>query len=257
MVYLRENASETAWKKRGTIAAMIFFPALAAHMLLARSGFFLNYYYQIRYDAYLAALVLLVLLLVAHEARPAIRSWRWPAKAALVLLVLLVSQPVLERGVRASAKVAAATRTTHTYQVQMGRFLNRYFTGKTVVLNDIGAANFFADIRCLDILALCSRDVAKVILNDRYTSEVIAQLAVEAGAEIAVVNDDFLHGAGGIPAGWIPVGRWFITNNVISRENVLSFYVLDESNRAALTAALKDYAPEIPGEVRQVLENTR
>ena len=136
-------------------------------MLFARSGFYLNYYFQIRYDSYLLGLGLFsIFALLAGVKDQQQRSGFYP-KMLTFLLILILIFPLAERGIRTVIKINPAAHNTFVYQYQMGRFLEQYYQGKKIVLHDIGAPNFFADIKCLDIMALGSKKVGDLILKNQ------------------------------------------------------------------------------------------
>ena len=224
----------------------IFVLTTVMHMFFARSGFFLNYYYQVRYDAYLTGLGLLAATALLL-GRPRVEAEKRPlTRGVLVLILSVVLLPLVERGLRTTLKIVPATHATFSHQVQLGDFLARHYEGRSVALNDIGGANFFADIRCLDILGLGSREVADLILRNRYDRGALAGLARREGVEIAVINADLLEDAGGVPPSWREVARWRLLKNVVSSEDVVSFYAVAPGSEGRLREALASFARLLP-----------
>ncbi len=42
----------------------------------------------------------------------------------------------------------------------MGLFLNEYYNEDCIAANDIGAINYLADVKCIDLKGLGSKDIA-------------------------------------------------------------------------------------------------
>jgi hypothetical protein len=223
------------------------------HMFFARSGFYLNYYFQIRYDAYLLGLGLFSIFALLARLKDQHRMYGFFPKILKIFLVVILISPLAERGIRTVAKINPAAHNTYVYQYQMGRFLRQHYQGKKIVLNDIGAPNYFADIECLDIMALGSKAVGDLILKDQYSSQAIFRLAADFGASIAIINDVLLQSVGGVPAQWFRVGQWKVSDSVISNLNVISFYALEKSEIPELYNNLKTFSAHLPNGVEQII----
>jgi hypothetical protein len=137
-------------------------------------------------------------------------------------------------------------------QYQMGSFVRQYYQGSTVALNDVGAVNFLADIHCLDLWGLASRDVTSLKREHNYHTRDIAGLSKQAGARIAILYDYWYAGeVGGLPAEWVRVGQWTIRHNVILGADTVSFYALDPSEVSHLSQCLREFSPRLPRDVIQ------
>ena len=252
MAILFMRREKRFWEKP-LILASIFLATTLTHMFFARSGYFLNRVSQIRYDAYLVTLGLFTLLhLVAANREARVGTGR-SAKWAGALLAVFLLLPLLEWGVQSNRQVVRASHNIYSQQYQMGLFLKQFYQGQSVVVNDIGAINFLADIRCFDIWGLASRDIADAVLEKTYTGAEISRLARLTGAGIAIVYDYpfYFKTVGGIPSGWMRVAQWTIPDNVICAADTVSFYALDPSEIPRLTACLRRFSPQLPREVRE------
>ena len=151
----------------------------------------------------------------------------------------------------------ASQATTNIYeqQYQMGLFLRQHYPEATVAANDIGAINYLADVRCLDLYGLATSEVANHKRDGRYGKGMIHDLAKSKGAIIALVYDLYFHSGritvGGVPPQWIKVGQWKIPNNVTCGDDTVSFYALDPSEEDSLIANLGHFASQLPENVRQ------
>src|SRR3989304_3783024 len=78
--------------------------------------------------------------------------------------------------------------------------------------NDIGAINYLADIKNLDLWGLASLEVAKAARGHYYEPELIVSLLITKKVKVAIVYN-WLNAYGGIPVSWVKVGEWKISNN--------------------------------------------
>jgi hypothetical protein len=230
-----------------------FLLVAALHLQLARVG------WLHRYEAYLIALgvvavapVLLGGAPVADAvARPgAARAWRTLRMAALILALGLAW-----RRIGSLEQAVIATQNIHDQQVQMGRFLAAAYDRRGVAANDIGAINYFADVRCCDLIGLADMETARLHRPGRPpTSDAIARVVAARGASIAVIYETWFSNGdvavGGVPREWgDAVGRWVIRDNVICAGDTVAFYAVDPGEREALAAKLSRFAASLPDRV--------
>ncbi len=234
---------------------MLFVTVLTCHMFFAKSGYFLNRYPQIRYDAYLAAMGLLVVFIAIgyplKEKTEKIKT-NLLEKSLVTLLMFILILPLAERGVRTNLKVIRATSNIYGQQYQMGLFLKKYYSNQIVAVNDIGAVSFLADIHCFDVWGLVTKEIGDLKLNKNFTPENIARVTQQSGAGIAVVYDQFIRLAefeGNRPKDWIKVGQWRIPHNVACARDTISFFALKKSEAPWLIQNLREFVPQLPPEV--------
>ncbi len=234
---------------------MLFVTVLTCHMFFAKSGYFLNRYPQIRYDAYLAAMGLLVVFIAIgyplKEKTEKIKT-NLLEKSLVTLLMFILILPLAERGVRTNLKVIRATSNIYGQQYQMGLFLKKYYSNQIVAVNDIGAVSFLADIHCFDVWGLVTKEIGDLKLNKNFTPENIARVTQQSGAGIAVVYDQFIRLAefeGNRPKKWTKVGQWRIPHNVACARDTVSFFALKESEAPWLIQNLREFVPQLPPEV--------
>jgi hypothetical protein len=234
---------------------MLFVIVLTCHMFFAKSGYFLNRYPQIRYDAYLAAMGLLAIcfaMAYLRNEKTGKTKKNVPEKGLITLLVFFLILPLAERGVRTTLKVIRATSNIYGQQYQVGLFLKKYYPNQVVAVNDIGAVCFLADIHCFDVWGLVTREIGDLKLNKNFTPGKIAKVTQQSGAGIAVVYDQFIRLAefeGNRPKNWIKVGQWRIPHNVACARDTVSFFALKESEAPRLIQNLREFVPQLPPEV--------
>ncbi len=211
-----------------------------------------------RYEAYLVALGLFSVVVAAGEylperfSLPVSRS-SIPKYLAQALVALIILMP-LEMRARSSLSITPrATTNIYEQQYQMGLFVKKYYQGQCVAANDIGAINYLADIRCLDLFGLGNTEPVKLVKEGRYDSRQIYNLAKRDQAKIAIVYDQFFERFGGLPTQWNIVGKWKIVNNIACAEDEISFYAVDPSEADNLNRNLRAFSSYLPASVVQVV----
>jgi len=231
--------------REGTLL-ILFLGTAILHLQYARTGWFY------RYEAYLVAFGIVAGAVALDGLGDRVRPrWLPAALASAAALVCAV------RGVRAYVETPGAVGNIYEQQIQMGRFLARYYPGETVAANDIGAIDWLADLRVMDLWGLASREVAEAKLTGRYTTSGIAELARARGVRVAVIYERWLDAAGGVPAEWVRAGRWRVASNVVLGDRTVAFYAVDPAEAAPLGDHLRAFAPELPPAVAQLGPYTR
>ncbi len=214
-----------------------------------------------RYATYLLAMVLCPLGYVAMKVvvsryRPqmAVRREMVPTLATAIVLVVVLLLPFGFRGGREIYNQFYGSSNIYEQQVQMGRFLAAYYQGQAVAANDIGAINYYADIRCIDLIGLGTLEVARDSRDGSFTSEDIDALMTAYNAPIAVIYDKWFPAGSSVapPAHWIPVAYWRIRNNVVTSDDTVTFYATSPENAIALRRNMEAFLPRLPSRVAYV-----
>ncbi len=234
------------------VLAMVFLLVLAQHVFFAKSGYFLERYPLIRYDAYLAAMGMLAVFTALGYVDDQWKRKKVVEKVVFGLLIMVLILPLAERGITANLKVVRATANIYGQQYQMGLFLNRYYNGRKVAVNDIGAVCFLSDVRCFDVWGLATRETGALIRGKTFSGENVHRLAREAGVSIAVVYDEFIRMMefnDDRPAQWSRVGQWRIPFNVVCARGAVSFFAMEPPGEFELKRNLRNFVPNLPREV--------
>jgi len=95
--------------------------------------------------------------------------------------------PLALRGVNAHRDVPAAGRNLYEQQFQMARFLNRFYSGAAVAANDIGAIDYYADVRCVDLYGLANQEVFEAKRAKTFSTETIRRVAETNQVRMAIL----------------------------------------------------------------------
>ncbi len=251
LLWWHRRRGQTESSERGQLLLALALGTTLLHMQFASVGWFY------RYEAYLVALALFAVSVV--HGPPGSGAAAHPLRARVVAYpVLLTTAFLVGRAGLSLVDTAPAAASIQRQQVQMGRFLDRYYRGESVAANDVGAINYLADLRCLDLTGLACAEVARARLARRYDAATVDRLATAAGVRIALVYDSwFEYGTErGLPERWVKVGEWKLhrrTKNVGADSDTVSFFAVEPSAAAELAAQLTEFGSELPAAVDQRL----
>jgi hypothetical protein len=238
---------------------IIFVITAAFHILFGSFGWFF------RYEAYLIPLGIVAITLgintfldtkkeplAGTTAESPIPDNTGIIKYAILVILLLVFLfPFFTRARNSLAVTPSATSNIHLQQYQMGLFLKKFYQGKTVAANDVGAINYLADIRCIDLYGIGTFQVANMQKMGKYNSYNLNTLVKMMNTSIAVVYDSWLIRAGGIPPEWIKCGEWKVRNRTVSAEDTVAFYAIIPAEYPALIRNLRAFSQELPQDIIQ------
>jgi len=237
---------------RTVLMALILTTTVVLHTQFARYGWYF------RYEAYLVALTLLVTSVALRDFWPAkweikLNKQALPQYVATGALISLVIGPFLLRGGICAWQIPRASANIYQQQYQMGRFLKEFYTGKNAAANDVGAINYLADIKCLDLWGVGSREIAQGKRRGRYDTRQIYEMAQAEQTDIAIVYEHWFlkDSIGGLPPEWMKAGQWKISNNVVCGGDSVTFYAVQATEKERLIDNLKKFAAELPKDVKQ------
>lgn len=220
----------------------------ALHLQFARIG------WAFRYEAYLVSLGIFTIGVSLSELSGEVvfRSLRPSVlrrHAIIALLVLFASLAFLQRGTVAWQTIPGGTRDVYDQQYQIAMFLDRFYDGESVALNDIGAANYYANVRSLDLLGLANIDVARARRNQTFDAGWVSESAQSRNVKVAIVYERWLGEY--IPSTWVKVGEWHIRQTVTAGDDTIAFYARNSADASELAENLTTFASHLPADVVQ------
>jgi hypothetical protein len=219
-----------------------------------------------RYDGYLVALGLILLFISIKDYIPKglsvdyikiyISEFKENSYSnkiqilAIFLILFFFFYSFIPRSIYLIRRTPQASNNIYEQQYHMGLFLQKYYEGECVAVNDIGAINYLADIECLDLRGLGSKDIAKARLNDNLDEKVVYKAAKRRDCKIAIIYEDKDYGYD-IPSQWTKVGEWKIKYNVVCGDDIVSFWATDPEEIDDLIDNLKDFSRYLPNTVTE------
>jgi len=221
--------------------------ALLAHLATADIG------WVFRYEAYLMALCAVSVV----GALPLV-----PSGGAIQLasgIVILTSIPGVVRMAQAFAEMPHYAHAIYSQQIQMARFVAQYYARSSIVLNDIGAVDYMADVHLVDLAGLANSQVLRHKLDGTYTTAAIAAEISARRSQIAIVYDDWFSerpstslGGPPLPASWVRVGRWRLPGKQYVGSNTVSFSAVQPEEVAPLHERFEEFGAELPSYIQRL-----
>lgn len=236
-------------KRTGFIMLILLFVNISLYIVFAGSG------WSYRYQSFLIALGIFVLAYFVFENKDWFTSLNNTVKRyVLGAGVFIFFMYFMYQAVILIWNTPAAMNNIYEQQYQMAKFIGNYYEGKTIALNDIGAVNYFNNIKCVDLWGLSNIEVSKEMRNGTYSENYIRNIAQDKSVDIAILYDSwFSEGDTTIlPKEWVKAGEWKILNNVIAGDDVVSFYAVKSSEGINLISSLRAYSKLLPPDVVQL-----
>lgn len=230
------------------IMRLLFVSSCLMHLQFGKIGWFF------RYEAYLIALGIFTIAVSGHRFMsklnlalqniPTIQTGPKRSRLYALGLIVLFITPLAARGALSIVWTPIASNNIYNQHYQMALFLDRFYTGEVVMMNDIGYANYLTDIVCIDKWGIGTLDVGKLWVNGSISSETIRTVANNYGVKIAIIYLD-----GIVPDEWEVVGYWTIRDNVVAYNSTVAFLAVMPSERDRLIDNLIQFSSLLPADV--------
>jgi hypothetical protein len=252
LLLIGKSKHETIWTRPRALI-LIYLVTLYFHLQFS----LIDSHYD-RYEAYLAVLGPLAIALEARQwlpqtfrLRDALRDW--PARLGVVVFLFCIS-PFVVLSALSLSRVVRGTANIYEQQYQVANFLARFYDGRAVIMNDVGAINYYANLKSIDLVGLASMDVARAQFERRFDAGFISRIAAESRFSVAAIYARWysLPPPSRIPPEWVEVARWKLSNNIVCGDTVVSFFAPDSSQAVLLYENLRAYSAALPASVRYV-----
>ncbi len=213
------------------------------HLAFASTGWFY------RYEAYLILITCVITFTVLFKYGAML--WQeTPFLKRLFIVILLFSLffPFVLRSTAALTKAKQACINIYEQQYQMASFLEKYYSGKVVAANDIGAISYYTDVKIIDLWGLGSIEIARSKKEKYWTPAFLNSLVRERQVDVVIIYDEWFGNE--LIRNWKKVATWQISDNVITGGETVSFYVMNEEEGYELKKNLQLYEPLLPRSVK-------
>jgi hypothetical protein len=206
-----------------------------------------------RYESYIVLILGVVLMDMLNKyvfpKFSQIKNRNFYDYSIMILLIFLFLIPLTIRISTAFMQYPKAITNIYEQQYQMGLFLKKYYQGKCVAADDIGAINYLASICTIDLYGLANMDVTRLRLSHSYDKNEINQLTLNNNVQVVVIHGSWFNEE--IPDNWIEVGKWKISNNVVAVRDEISFYATSDLFKTNLINNLIEFSHLLPSTVGQ------
>lgn len=245
------NSRGRVWTSSNLMLVLFFLTSLF-HLAFARVGWFY------RYEAYLIGLGWTACALTLFDLLPRLKNADLLRQVSVAFILLLAvggaSFTLAARALVAMRSIPQASQNIYEQQYQAARFVFRYYSGATIIANDIGAISYFADVRIIDVVGLATRYTAeRQMAHIALDGDELAAYASSQGVQIAFLYDSLYtaNGKNHLPGQWNRISRWTIQNNIAAGDPTVSIYAVDETGIEQLRAHLQEFSTILPPTVSQ------
>ena len=231
------------WKPSGKLLASIASIISAVILIaLSNSG---QQFERYRAFGYLDLVIVLGLVLQIVLSQPVVHRSKiyFAATALCVLCIVALLAPKFFFYVD---KTPVSSKNIWDEQIQMARFVERYYAMKPVVLIDIGAVSYFTDSPVIDIIGLGTDSIARLRLKNGDVSNVLNPFLDRTAAPLAITYPILLYEP---DSNWKKVGSLEMENSYVCASEHIDFYALHNSDTAWLRSSLADFAPRTTSKV--------
>jgi hypothetical protein len=223
-------------KGRGPQICMLA-TAVFAFVVHSLNGSFGWYY---RYEGYLLLFGLLAITCAAASiGAPERRRFATWGLALAGLFFLL------PRAYAATEEAPELMMNIGCQQVQMGLFINQFYPGRNVLLNDIGGPSYYADFHLTDLVGLGTQEVALAKMQHRYNAAYLSGLFRKRKIDIGIVYRDWLPPST-TPYPLVPVGTWSLPSRYVQVEQRVLFVAGNEREATVLRRRMRAFEARLP-----------
>ena len=147
-------------------------------------------------------------------------------------------------------KVPLASRDIGTQQIQMSRFIQRYYPNGKTAVNDIGAVSYFSHVHLLDLYGLATDDIRSLKLKHEFNTKSIRQLLTKFQPDVVMVYTTWFPGEMTLPTNLVPVANWEIPPITTSGSATVTFFAMNPPKAVKVLSELKEFEASLPKEVK-------
>jgi hypothetical protein len=200
-----------------------------------------------RYEAYLVALCVCALALGTESLRRNaaqldVAGWR---RTAVVLSMAGFAAIGLLDGVRINVIGLTGMQEISRQQGNMARFAAEACPGCRAVIGDIGMVSLYGENRVTDAWGLANEAVLEAKMDDRYSADALEQIALDEGAQWAMVYNVAETATSPPPDSWTEIGVWVWDGHTVVGGHSIHFYVIDPAIESQMRSSFESFpAPE-------------
>jgi hypothetical protein len=219
----------------------IFFFAALMHAVFGGFGWFY------RYEAYLIVLACFHLLILAFEWMQ-VTGWKNRSFLAVSAIAILFTFNLPLRGMNALRNYIRSSYNIYEQQYQMGLFMKKYYNGKTIAANDIGAISYLADVNVVDLWGLGDNEVTRARKAGIWTPAFLQSLVQKKNASVAVVYESWFTPE--LLNHWQKTGTWEVSYSFMLGDTKVTFYAIDKNEAAQLKNNLVAFNAQLPKDIK-------
>lgn len=193
----------------------------------------------------LVALTLLVLMFVGPKTRDRLTK---SMVGVLVPIVVIVS--IWDRASYSYSVVGNGSRDIYLQQIQMSRFISRYYMRGRLAANDIGAVTYFTDVHLFDIWGLANDEVRRLRVARQYSTKTLGPMLDTFKPDLVIAYPQWYSGRTRFPSSYIPMAAWVIPATITAAFPNVMFYAPNATAAKRLQRELREFTTSLPPQVK-------
>jgi len=129
-----------------------------------------------------------------------------------------------DRAVQATQAIQDGSQDIYLQQIQMSRFVDRYYRGGRVVVNDIGAVSYFSDVHLLDLWGLATDSIRDLKLADNWNTKTMEEQFDAFRPDVIIAYPDWYRKNRKMPPSVVRVATWTIPKVTSAGRRIVGFY---------------------------------
>ena len=156
---------------------------------------------------------------------------------------------IIDRSQTAHMEMPLASRDIYLQQVQMGRFIDRYYHDGKLAANDIGAVSYFSNVHLLDLVGLASDEIRILRRAHNFSTDTVGVQLAKFDPDVIIVYKEWFKGNEALPASMVLVSEWTIPQNTTAAGRTIRLYAPNLEKAKVLRANIEDFKKSLPSRV--------
>lgn len=190
-------------------------------ILLLGHGLFAQFGWLYRYEAYILAITLPIILVSVVKLRKQLNF-----NPAYFIAFIIISLPLFHRMVESYSQTDLAMNTIKSQHLNIARFIkNNYSKNKKIAMHDIGAVGYYTNCKIIDLYGLANIEVADAKRDNNFNPNFYNKFIKNENADLIVVYRKWFWADMAMPKGYLLAYQWECEVGGDIGEFLIDFYV--------------------------------
>jgi hypothetical protein len=143
--------------------------------------------------------------------------------------------------------VRQACMDMYDQEYQLARFVRRYYNKWPLAINQPGAISYYSEGKKLDFSGTADPEVMRSKRLHEWSATLADSLVRREDIILAILYDQWF--SPGLLPRWTKIASWEIPNNLMAKEDSVSFYTIDQRDVDKLRRNLHEYQQHLPPKI--------
>jgi len=157
---------------------------------------------------------------------------------------------IQDRPMLSMEDVPKGSRDIYIQQIQMSRFIARFYPTGRLACNDIGAVTYYSQVHLLDLYGLATDEIRRQKLARKFGTESIGKQIDLFKPDVIIAYPSWFAGDHKFPDSIISVASWIIPPITSAGSSTVTFYATNRQNADQVRRHLQQFQPSLPNSVR-------